>query len=49
MLSYLNKEINMLGGTIENVLNQIEKRSDINFSAIRGMGCHNLLHHHIVI
>lgn len=41
--------ISLKGGAIEDILNEVEKRFDINLSSIRSMGCLNLPHHHIVI
>lgn len=47
--TYPENSINMLGGTIKDVLNKMEKRSAINFPTIRSMCALNLIHHHSVV
>jgi len=49
LVLYRQRGIDLLGGTFEDVFNKVEKRFDINLSAIRSMSSYNLFHHHIVI
>ena len=37
------------GGTVHDVLDDVEQRLHVEFTTIRGMGGHDLLHHRVVV